>query len=561
MIVIYSRIIERNTQIYIMPNSYSGVFLIDYLFILTFMTSTISSTVSSTMSLRALYRINKAASIKLKSYNQNLIGGRVNNNTINTTDTINEKNLIKYIDQNTKASLRASYDDNGNLSSNVANKGLNVGEIAIRGKGEYGGLAIRALEYIKPILTDQRIIRAIKHLITGDMQKAIGVLRLNEEVYDQGIGIVYAVLKRWLENNVMPVPKEYTDKAITIKSKRFIDWIDSSFNWAPIQGAFEIAEIGNNGKSSSVVPESWIGRRFENADNLHKAMDKLEWRKNKPPVNFCAIYAMTIKTAPKTHSVDELLQNKKLNVKIGISIIVSSIGDNNQILKSTISIFKNKSQYTEWVKLYANLDVLIYNLNTDVIDEKMVIVFNHDDLFERTPVFEKKRSVGLLVSMMQKLLRRGPKCSRALEEVLREIWRSPGYNLPEQQFLRVSACRQLAWRLFVTCIEDIQAYELTKSSNSTDSMLLSMTDLAVLGIIANGQTDIQFNEFIFQKLLLVALCVQKIDTKWEILKNVDTLSEPIPINDTNNDLLNSFIALQNYMPLRQWDHFLITLEF
>lgn len=503
-----------------------------------------------------MYRENKESYLRLKdpdSYHINLVGGDKNNNMID------EKSLIKYIEKNTMVSFQASYDDSGSLTANVANQGMNPGDLAIREGGEYNGLVIRALEEIRPILTDQRVLRAIKHLITGDVQKAIGVLRLNEEVYESGIGIVYGVLKRWLENNHMPVPKEYIDKAVPIKSERLSDWIDS-YNWAPIQGAFEIAEIGY-GKTSSVVPESWIGRRFENATKLHLAMDKLEWRKNKPPVNFCAIYAMSIKNVSEQYKISDIIKSKtKMNIKIGIKIIV----DKKQVIRSNVHIFKNSKQSNEWLKgesVSKDLDVLVYDLNTTDVDSKLIILFKHDDLFEKKPVYEKKRSVGLLVSMMQKLLRRGPSCSRALEEVLTELWRSPGYNLPEQQFLRVSACRQLAWRLFITCIEDIQAYGSNDSNGLKNPNILSMTDLAILGMMANGQTDVQFNEFVFQKLLLVALSVQKIDKKWESLKNVQQLKDPVPFKDMGDDLLNSFIALQNYMPVREWDHFLITLSF
>lgn len=470
---------------------------------------------------------------------------------------VNEKNILKYIEKNTKSSLQATYDNNNKLEKNISNYGLQKGEIATREGGEYNGFSIKALEEIKPVLTDDRIMRAIKYLSGEDIQKAIGVLRLVDEVYEYGLGIVYSVLKLWLENNNIPVPDEYIKKAIPIKSKTLLDWI-YAFNWAPINGRFEIVDIGS-GKNYqySVVPESWMGRIFNNADQLHAEMDKLDWRKGKPPVNFCAIYAMNIKESQLWNKVDEL-KNLKFNVKIGISISINRLNKNDNKINTQIKIFKSKKEYTDWINNYSeNLSCLLLDLNTEDLTQKLVIICNPDDILETNPIYNKKRSVGLLVSTMQKLIRRGPTCSQALYDVLKELWKSPFYNLPEQQFLKVNACRQLAWRLLISSIEDVQAFEIDKNDNNR----LSMEDLAGLSILANGYSDLQFNEIIFEKLLLTALSVQRINNKWDLLKNSDYLQDKIPLKDTNNNLLNSFVALSYYMPAREWDDILIKFSY
>jgi hypothetical protein len=477
-----------------------------------------------------------------------------------TKTTVSEKELISYIEQNTKATYRASYDDDGKLDNNIANTGLSSGQIAIRGGGEYNGLEIRATEDIKPLLTDARVIRAIKHLIAGEIPKAIGVLRLNEEIYEysasnpndqNGLGLLYSTIKYWLERNDIPVPKEYTDKAIDITSnnkfKKLIEWIES-YIWSPIRGKFEIVEIGYD-KDHSIVPEEWLGREFNDAYELHKAMDKLDWRKGKPAVTFCIIYGIQHKPASEIYTIADVPTNAK--VKIGMTMFIKK-----GIIQSNITIFDSTKNYKDWFKsLPKNCDILMFELNGDNFDKKISIAFHYNELFESVPKYEKKRTVGLLVSTMQKLLRRGPSCSEALEEVLREIWRSPAYNLPEQQFLRVSACRQLCWRLFITCIEDIQAFE------TKDPRVLQMPDLAILGIIANGYVKSQFNEFVFNKLLLTALSVQRIDKKWDYMSNEQKLMKPVPLKNTDNNLLNSFVALQNYMPVRSWDDYLLLVAF
>lgn len=506
--------------------------------------------------IRLKYITNKKNYIEIKNQcndNQYQRGGKFGEkkeikHNVAKNSQISEKDLIILIEENTKPSMRARTEDDGSLENNIANYGMVPGDMAVRDGAEYNGLTIRATEIIKPILTDLRVIRAIKHLINSDIQNAIGVLRLNDEVIEHGIGIIYETLTRWLSNNDIQVPIEYVTKATNVNSKKINDWIDA-FNWGPVNGKFEIAEIGHN-KTSSVVPESWIGREFKNANELHAEMDKLEWRKNKPPVSFCVINSISLVSASKILSIRELKNTKVNNVKIGMNIRVS----NDQIF-SEIKIFDNKSLSKEWIQKIdesAQFSALIQDFDDS---RNMIIVFEHNKLFEKSPQYIKKRSVGLLVSMLQKLLRRGPECSRGLEEIMTELWRSPGYNLPEQQFLRVSASRQLSWRLFITCLEDIQAYE------TNDKKLLAMQDLAILSIITNILTDLQFNEFVFKKILATGLTMQQISKKWELMIHDPLLSNELPLKDQNNQILNSFITLSEYMPSREWDNLLISSSY
>ena len=106
-------------------------------------------------------------------------------------------------------------------------------------------------------------------------------------------------------------------------------------------------------------------------------------------------------------------------------------------------------------------------------------------------------------------------------------------------------------------IEDVQAFEIDE--NRTD--MLSMVDLAVLAILSNGYPDLQFKEDIIYKLVNTALYVQRIDKKWDMLKNAKYLQDDIPLKETNNQLLNSFIALSFYIPTREWDDILLKFSF
>lgn len=472
-----------------------------------------------------------------------LFGGTNKTDIINNID---ENNIIKIIEQETKSSMRAIYDEDGSLAKTISNYGLQIGEMATRFGAEYYGLSIKAIEEIRPILTDDRIIRAIRYLNSGDIQKAIGVLRLVEEVYEHGMGFIYAVLKIWLNNNNIPVPDVYIKKAINIKDEKILRWINA-FNWAPIEGKFEIVDIGHS-KGHSIVPESWLGKIFNNALELHEKMDKLDWRVGKPHVNFCAIYSMDITTRNIWNDKDSIM---KINARIGITM-----NYNNDILESSIIIFGSKKEYINWLStIDKTISFMSLDLNTENNTEKLIVACKPNQIIQKTPNYIKKRNVGLLVSTLQKLIRRGSKCSKVLSDVLKELWQSPGYNLPEQQFLRVSAARQLTWRLFITSIEDVQAFH-TNNPN-----YLTMNDIACLAIIANSIPDIQFNENIFNKILLTALAVQNIDKKWTLLEHSTELQEEISLKENNDQLLNAFTVLDYYMPLRQWDHLLIKFSY
>ena len=507
------------------------------------------------ISIHDKYKINKHIYISLLNDNIYQIGGTKDKDKIkiNTAipQTITEKDLSKYVESNTKPAYQAYREDDNTLINNIANNGLQIGEIAVRHGGEYNGFAIRALEEIKPILTDDRVVRGIRHMAGGDIQKAIGVLQLKDEVYEYGLGIIYGVLKMWLENNEIPIPNEYNEKAIDIKSKRLIRWIEA-YNWGSIEGRFEIADIGS-GKGYSVVPETWLGREFKNAEELHKEMDKLDWRQGKSPVNFCCIYIMEIQPVKTWETYENILD---LNIRIGIQIDINNKNNNKMISK--INIFNTKKEYQKWYEdVPKQYNFLQLDLNTDDQTEKLILACNHDQIIESSPKYIKKRNVGLLVSTMQKLIRRGPTTSEALYDVLYELWRSPNYNLPEQQFLRVSACRQLAWRLFIMSIEDVQAFAV--DSNRSD--ILSMPDLAVLAIMSNAYPDLQFKEHIFNKLLMTALYIQRIDTKWHMLREAENLQDDIPLKETNDQLLNSFVALSFYIPTRKWDDTLLKFSY
>ena len=39
-----------------------------------------------------------------------------------------------------------------------------------------------------------------------------------------------------------------------------------------------------------MVPEDWMERIFNNSEELHREIDKLDWRKDQPNVSYCCTY-------------------------------------------------------------------------------------------------------------------------------------------------------------------------------------------------------------------------------------------------------------------------------
>src|SRR5579872_5082890 len=127
------------------------------------------------MEMEQIYHRNKCAYLNIKNYEMNaLIGGKKTSKDSQSKESKKnnkKKTLWKFVMQHSKPSYEAQYDDDGTLFNTVANKGLEPNQIAVRIGGEYDGFSIKALETIKPILTDKRVSRAIKHIEEGRIQK------------------------------------------------------------------------------------------------------------------------------------------------------------------------------------------------------------------------------------------------------------------------------------------------------------------------------------------------------------------------------------------------------
>ena len=436
--------------------------------------------------------------------------------------------LYEQIKNHTKKSFIARLDDTGKPLKNVANYGLQVGSVAKRmGKGEYTDFSVKVLDQVYPLFTNITVLRAIKYLDDGDIMVAGDILGLKKDMQEYGINIIYWALSVWLEKNELFIPPSYKKEYIMDdKLEKLKDRI-LTVRSRPLNVKLRIESIGKSKKGHSVVPENWLGKTFDNAYELHSEMDKLDWRKGKAPVHYCCIHSMAIVDTNTWTSIDF---NKT---------------DYDKIIYLS---FKKGQLLTKYDNKNNNYKMMSINfpLQTEKgKHDKILFVADLDSLVDNNPQYERYETVGVLVSRLQKCIRRGRKCPRALIETIVRLSTSPPYNLPDQQFLKVSGCRQLCWRLFISIIEDSEPY-------LPNPVYFSVQDIFFLSVLCQIDPDIKLKNEIIDKLVYTALLVQyndKLGTNWKWRLGDTTLDD---------DELSPFILAIKYMPMMKNDRQMLT---
>ena len=392
--------------------------------------------------------------------------------------------LIKHVGKSTKNSYE-TYQRDGKDIPNVANLGGKIGDIAkLERHGEYHGIAIELLQDLKPLLTEKFVIRILTMLKNEDYITPLALLGLTS--MDQ----LQYILHKWMQLATV----DY-DNSLAIKKTFpvFDDWINTVTH-DPILGRIKVVEIGHNENTGdSVVPIEWIGREFESGYEMHKAMDKIESRIGKPPVTYCIIYSMIIQKN------DSLVTNIE-SVKFDKIFYLDWLGVNFDVIMTTKP--RNNYQYVVYDKILIGFKL------DDILEPKGKISGEHDQT--------KLREVGVLVSRLQKSIRRGRYGSKALIETIDSLNISPNYNLPEHAFMRVSASKQMVWRLFITILEDCRPY--------TPIYEPSLLHLLLLVLITQKVQEYKFTKPVLQAIKLTAVLAQYNDSVDDLY---DWRSEPI----------------------------------
>lgn len=345
------------------------------------------------------------------------------------------------------------------------------------------------MERVYPLFTNISVFKAVGQLEKDNILAASDILGLDNEMQEHGLDIIYWAISVWLLKNEFDVPELYLDKYNKINKKHLknLEKRILTVRSSPLPCKFEIYSIGQSTLGNSVVPENWLGRIFLNGNELHQEMDKLDWRKGKSPVHFCCIYGMAVEDMHVWQSIDKF--NKQFD-----SNLVIQLGYNGKQLITKIS----KENIPKNYKLYS------YKKN-------MAFAIDYESLVDTNPVYERYETIGILVSRLQKCLRRGRKCPKTLIETVIRLSNSPPYNLPDQQFLKVSGSRQLCWRLFISIVEDCEPY----LPNPT---YFSLRDIFFLSLLCQADPDIKLRKEIIDKLVYTALLCQhndKYGTNWK----------------------------------------------
>lgn len=418
---------------------------------------------------------------------------------------INHTKLINIINKHIKKSYMAYTIDN-KLVHNVANIGAKIGNIAKNERqGEFYAIAIEFMENIRPLLTDKLVLKLLSYINNQSYLTCLDILNLDS--VDQ---LIYCI-NSWFSVALDPTDLVKIPKIGKSASYHHLDQWIKSVTHDPIIGKFKIIDIGYNSKTSdSVFPIDWIDRTFNNGREAHAAMDKLISRLGKPSATYAFIYSLSLQ---KSVGIIKPIGKK-------YDLIINLIPDINFIPTAFIQ-----------TKIKSNYSYVQYG--------RSLIGFKLDDILEPKNKTDKTDiTVGTLVSRMQKCIRRGRGSCRLVANTIQEINDSPNYNLPEHNFLRVSASRQLVWRLYISIIEDCRPY--------AESDELGLLELLCLSMITQKLLEYKFTPSILQRLIYLAV---KITGSDQITDTVNWRKcEPAkytPINPSNNWLTSISLALEH----------------
>ncbi len=407
-------------------------------------------------------------------------------------ENVNFDKWIKHVTDSCKASFIAG--------TCLADGGKKGDIVKLERHGEYYGIAVQLMEDVKPLLTQALVIRILKMLKKEDAITPLTILSLTS--MDQ----LHYILHKWLSK---ATNQYYNSLMSNVKFPTYDHWICTCIH-DPISVKIKVTDIGiNENTSQSVLPPEWMDREFENGEALHEAMNQLESRIGKPPVTYCCIYSMIVQ---KYETFVEDVQC-----------------ENSYYLK-----FKNNKLYTSFSKKKQNYQYVVY--------DKTIIGFKLTDILEPKQPKNNLKESGILVSRLQKAIRRGRYGSKILDETIEALNVSSNYNLPEHGFLRVSTSKQMVWRLFITILEDCRPY------HGEPSLLA----LSMLILITNKVQEYQFTRPVLDMIKNIALLAQYNDTPDDLFN-----WRSYPISEKLNGKTDFHTALSfvlNHMIMMSGDH-------
>lgn len=437
-------------------------------------------------------------------------------------------------------------DEKGKPIKNIANYGLSQMETAkVMRNGEYFGVEIQALEYIKPLFTTQSIIKAYELLLKENYLSIIQILKIEKEYTVYGNDIVHYIISKWCSTVKIECPtniKNISTINLSLDVQKNLDNHIHLNRSDEVVGKFKIINVGQNQNTgSSVLPIEWIDKEFNSAKELHSEMNKLDYRRGSPPVTYCCTYGMIITTdsdikqwlnikqydlATINHDMYLVIDREINNVK---SFLTKNINDIKILQKS-----KTKSFELIFVPKQKYLKILI-------IVESTIFVKNN------TKSLLTKDNTSYLSSLIQKCFR-DHNAKELLEETVDKLHYSAGYNLPDQHFARVSGCRQLCWRSFISIIEDVSPYNVDKFEQ------LDLLDLFALSCVAHIDPNVLIDKNILSQFKNSLTVCQSNTICWDWRKGAD-----IFVTRKYDEIVSKLEISQNMYLNRNPNAFLLAL--
>ena len=153
-----------------------------------------------------------------------------------------------------------------------------------------------------------------------------------------------------------------------------------------------------------------------------------------------------------------------------------------------------------------------------------------------------------MASRLQKCFRRGSESSSVLYSTIKKLSVGSPYCLPDMQYARVSANRQLFWRSFISIIEDVCGYESNK--------IYDLLDFFILAYICHINPDLQIKKKFMLQIQESLLNIQNVDKVWKWCSGtekeykLDSLSCE---KDSKSRIIDSMILALNCMPSMSGD--------
>lgn len=406
------------------------------------------------------------------------------------------RNLLDYIGENLDK-VGSSYST---APDRLANLGGEPGDVFARERGnEYNGLAVKLLERVYPLYTVETV-KTIIRLIDGDeYMKVLDMMGL------QSVEELEYALYMWTVNTIGTPPSSEVNEPDTVDRADILDSRVRMIRHDPIDVPIEVVDIGYNSTTkSSAVPEDWLGRVFENGEQMHRAMD--EFRPGKPPTTYAVIYSMTKRE-----------QSQILNsIDPGTDTVVWIVDDKYRVHDVDASDLDEEYEGYSYVRLRDD-EYIGFLLDRHFISRSIVPTSRPYTTQYGSQI--QKLSSGVLSSMMQKAIRRG--AADLVEDVLLVLNEKPNYNLPDMGFTRVSSSRQCTWRLFISALEDVTYY-------TEDDTSISLLGLVLLSIVAQRLLDYRYSDDTMRLVCDTArrLCNTSVHTPFNSIKGDVSTDDP-----------------------------------